>query len=80
MSKASRANEVPPEVRAAISAFLNDSQEDEGPFAVSKAIEAVRRVFPELELSDRDLADAISSEALTAGRNIHYDIGDDKAD
>ena len=34
----------------------------------------MRRVFSDLEISDADLADAITSEALTAGLDIHYDI------
>lgn len=65
---------VPPEVRAAISNFLNDIQNDPQPFAVSDALRAVRRVFPDLDVSDADLADAVASEASTAGLHIHYDI------
>ena len=69
------AQHLSPDVRAAISAFLNESQRDAQPFAISDALNAVRRVFPDLEISDADLADAITSEALTAGLDIHYEIG-----
>ena len=68
------AQPLSPDVRAAISTFLNESQRDAQPFAISDALKAVRRVFPDLEISDADLADAITSEALTAGLDIHYDI------
>ena len=68
------AQHLSPDVRAAISTFLNESQRDAQPFAISDALNAVRRVFPDLEISDADLADAITSEALTAGLDIHYDI------
>ena len=68
------AQHLSPDVRAAISTFLNESQRDAQPFAISDALNAVRRVFPDLEITDADLADAITSEALTAGLDIHYDI------
>ena len=61
------ANNVSPDVRAAIGSFLNEAQRDARRFALSDALEATRRVFPDLEISDSDLADAIASEALTAG-------------
>lgn len=65
---------VPPEVRAAISDFLNESQSDSRPFALSLALDAVRRIFPDLQVSDAELADAITSEALTAGLDIDFDV------
>lgn len=65
-----------PEMRAAISSFLNDSESSRQPFDVAKAMAALRRVFPDLDISDADLADAITSEALTAGLDIEY--GSDK--
>lgn len=68
------AEHISPEVRAAISNFLNDVQDDPRPFAISDALRAVRRVFPDLNVSDADLADAVASEASTAGLRIHYDI------
>jgi len=48
-------HQIPSDVRAAIGAFLNECQKDPQPFAVSKALDAVRRVFPDLEVSDADL-------------------------
>lgn len=65
---------VTADVRAAIGAFLNESQRDAQPFTLSDAMNAVRRIFPDLEISDADLADAITSEALTAGLNIDFDV------
>lgn len=67
------AHNLSPEVRAAISAFLNDSRSGDDPIDVSEALDAVRRVFPGLEASDSELLDAITSEASTAGFDIHYD-------
>jgi hypothetical protein len=65
---------VPPDVRAAISTFLNERPRSGEPFAMSDALDAVRRIFPALEISDSALADAITSEATTAGAAIDYDI------
>lgn len=62
-----------PDVRAAISAFLNDSGGGDQKFDLSEAVDAVRRVFPGLEASDAELIDAITSEASTAGFDIHYE-------
>lgn len=70
---AETAHHLSPDVRAAISAFLNDSQRGDQSFDVSEALDAVRRVIPNLEISDRELADAITTEASTAGFDIHYD-------
>jgi hypothetical protein len=73
MSSANPAHRIQPDVRAAISAFLNESQRDPQPFVLSDALAAIRQIFPELEISDSDLADAITSEALTAGVAIEFD-------
>lgn len=67
-----QAHHLSPDVRAAISAFLND-QEGDRPIDVSKALDAVRRVFPGLEASDGEVLAAITSEASTAGFDTHYD-------
>lgn len=68
MRKHSR--EISPEVRAAISAFLSACQKEARPFATSEALGAVRRVFPDLDISDTDLMDAIISEASLAGFDV----------
>jgi len=39
-----------------------------------EALAAIRQIFPELEISDADLADAIASEALSAGVGIEFDV------
>jgi hypothetical protein len=74
MKSADSERHLSPEVRSAIGTFLNESQRDAQPFAMTKAIDAIRRVFPDLEISDADLADAISSEALAAGIDMNYDV------
>jgi hypothetical protein len=74
MNSANDRAHLSPEVRAAISVFLNEAQKDTQPFTISDALTAVRRVFPDLEISDADLADAVASEASTAGLHILYDI------
>lgn len=68
MRKHSR--KLSPEVRAAISAFLGACQKEARPFATSEALGAVRRVFPDLDISDTDLMAAISSEATLAGFDV----------
>jgi hypothetical protein len=68
MRKHSR--EISPEVRAAISAFLSACQKEARPLATSEALGAVRRVFPDLDISDPDLMDAIISEASVAGFDV----------
>ncbi|WP_244426595.1 hypothetical protein [Sinorhizobium sojae] len=69
MRKHSR--EISPEVRAAISAFLNACQKEARPLATSEALGAVRRIFPDLDISDGDLMNAIISEASLVG----FDVG-----
>jgi hypothetical protein len=64
---------IQPDVRAAISAFLNEAQRDAKPFALSDGLAAIRQIFPDMEISDSDLADAVTSEALTAGVEIEFD-------
>ena len=65
---------VPPDVRAAISAFLNECQKEAQPIALLEALAAIRRIFPDLEISDNDLVDAITSEASAAGLDIDSTI------
>ena len=73
MKDAEMVHPIPPDVRAAISAFLNECQKEAQAFAVSEALGAIRRTFPDLDISDSDLMDAITSEATTAGFDIEYD-------
>ncbi|RVJ61622.1 hypothetical protein CN166_06095 [Sinorhizobium medicae] len=65
-----RSRKLSPEVRAAISAFLSACQKEARPFATAEALGAVRRVFPDLDISDTELMDAISSEATSAGFEV----------
>jgi hypothetical protein len=74
MNSADPTHRIQPEVRAAIGAFLSEVQRNPKPFALSEALAAIRQIFPELEISDADLADAIASEALSAGVGIEFDI------
>ncbi|MEO4002051.1 hypothetical protein [Mesorhizobium sp. CAU 1732] len=65
---------APPDVRAAIGNFLNERKAGDQPFALPHSMNAIRRIFPDLGISDADLADVITSEALTAGLNIDFDM------
>lgn len=73
MNIATESSRLAPEVRAAVAIFLQNYKRSETPFAISEALDAVRRVFPGMELSNNDLTDAISGEAVAAGLNIHSD-------
>lgn len=64
---------IAPDVRAAIGAFLNACQKEASPVAIEEAIGAVRRIFPNLDVADAVLADAIASEASTAGFDVLAD-------
>ena len=64
---------IPPDVRAAIAAFLNECQSEAQSFETTEALGAIRTIFPDLDISDADLEDAISSEAAAAGFDIDYD-------
>ena len=66
---------IPTDVRVAIRAFLNACQDEGTPFATVEALGAVRRVFPDLDISDADLMDAITSEASVAGFNVEVNAG-----
>ena len=67
-------HDIPPDVRAAIGAFLNKCQTEARPFAVSEALGAIRGIFPHLDITDSALVDAITSEASTAGFDVEHDI------
>ena len=74
MNPVDATHHIPPDVRAAIGTFLNECQKEARPFAISEALGAIRRIFPDLLISDGDLLDAITSEASTAGFDIDYDV------
>lgn len=70
---------VPPEVREAVRAFLNECQAEAQPLALNEVLGAIRRIFPALDVSDSDLMDAVSSEAATTGFDIDLDSVDGQA-
>lgn len=70
MTSTGATHHIPADVRAAIHAFLDACQREGRPVATSEALGAVRRVFPDLDISDSDLMDAITSEASTAGFDV----------
>lgn len=69
-----RITSIPVDVRQAIGAFLDNQQGREGPLVLSEALDAIRRIFPDLEVSDSDLIDAITSEAVASDVRLHIDI------
>ncbi|UUP16573.1 hypothetical protein [Nitratireductor thuwali] len=73
MAEARDSNGVPAEVQEAIKRFLAAAEDETELIEMSEAIEAVRRVFPDLDVSDSALTDAIASEASVAGFDIDYD-------
>jgi hypothetical protein len=73
MSNSYDNSHVPDDVRAAVRQFLTASQRTDDLFALTEAMDAVRHIFPGMNVSDRDLTDAIASEALMAGFEIAYD-------
>ena len=70
---------IPVDVRAALAAFLNQCQNEAKPFAGTEALGAIRTMFPELDISDADLEDAISGEAENAGFDVGYEPGNGTA-
>lgn len=69
-----RVRSIPVDVREAIGAFLDEAQRSSGLLAMSEAISAIRRIFPDLEVSDNDLIDAITSEAVASNVRLHIDV------
>lgn len=74
MNSSDETHHIPVDVRAAIHAFLSACQEEAKPFATAQVMDAVRRVFPDLDISDGDLMDAITSEASSAGFDVGADV------
>lgn len=64
---------APPDVRAAIAGFLNECQKEARPFARIEELGAIRAIFPNLDIPDADLEDAVASEAAKAGFHIDRD-------
>ncbi|MCK9552938.1 hypothetical protein QEZ48_19510 [Aquamicrobium lusatiense] len=71
MNASRNPNDLPADVRAAISSFLKACQNEARPFATKEALEAVRNIFPDLDINDSDLIDGLISEASVAG----FDVG-----
>lgn len=65
---------IPVDVREAIGAFLDQAKRSSEPLAISEAIGAIRRIFPDLEVSDSDLVDAITGEAIASDVRLHIDV------
>ncbi|MEW9838372.1 hypothetical protein [Mesorhizobium marinum] len=65
---------VPADVRGALAAFLSQCQNEARPFAGTEALGAIRTMFPELDISDGDLEDAISGQAEEAGFDVGYEV------
>lgn len=62
-----------PEVRAAVAVFLTNYKRGGTPLSIWEAMTAVRRVYPVSELSDNELTEAISAQAVDAGLDIQFD-------
>lgn len=71
MNASRNPNDLPADVRAAISSFLKACQNEARPFATKEALEAIRNIFPDLDINDSDLIDGLISEASVAG----FDVG-----
>jgi hypothetical protein len=69
----SHEHDISPEVRSAIAAFLERCQKEAQPFASAEAIGAIRSIFPDMDISDASLLDALNGEATVAGFEIEYD-------
>jgi hypothetical protein len=74
MNSADPSHRIQPEVRAAISSFVNEARGASKQLALSEALAAIRQVFPDLVISDAELADALASEALAAGLDVEFDV------
>lgn len=61
---------VPTQVRAAIAAFLNECQNEARPLAAEQALGAIGAIFPNLNIPDEHLKDAILSEAAAADFDV----------
>jgi hypothetical protein len=71
-----RKTQIPVDVREAIGAFLDEARRNATSIAMSDAIESVRRIYPDPEVSDTDLLAAITSEALAADVRLEFDVSE----
>lgn len=69
-----RITSIPVDAREAIGAFLDKAQGGSEALSMSEALDAIRRTFPDLEVSDNDLIDAITSEAVASNVRLHIDV------
>lgn len=65
---------IPADVREAIGAFMDHAQDNNHTLALTEALKAIRRTFPDLEASDNALADAFTSEAVASSVRLHLDM------
>jgi hypothetical protein len=63
---------IPVNVREVMGDILEQARKRNTPFAVSEAVDQVRRRFPDLEISDNGLIEALASEAVSA--NVDMDL------
>lgn len=66
------------QVRAAIWDHMQRSKVST-PISVKETIRQIRRLVPGCTTGDRELASLIGALATAAGRNVHFDGGDDLA-
>jgi hypothetical protein len=61
---------IPVDVREVMGAILERARQQNKSFAVSEAIDQIRRQFPNLGVSDDDLIEALAGEAASADVDI----------
>lgn len=65
---------VPVYAREAVGNMLERVRRRNAPFNLSEAVETIRTRFPELEISDAELIEAITGEAIAAGVKLKFDV------
>jgi len=63
---------IPVNVREVMGDILEQARKRNTPFGVSEGVDQLRRRFPDLEVSDNDLIEALTSEAVSA--NVDMDL------
>jgi hypothetical protein len=69
-----RHTSLPLQVRQEIGIMLERARQRREPLAMSKAIEELRRRFPDQASSDNDLIDAVKNEAVASHVAIDVDV------